>query len=376
MKILIAEHNVTGRNLLTRMLELDGHEVTQACSHDEVLVQFANCHPDMVLLDVALPGTDGSRCVAEIKRLSPNRFVPVILATSITDHLSLSHFLESGADDFIDQPYSHVVLKAKIAGFERVRELYQRLEKFRSLTEQEIMFAKHMFDSVTRKKTDDHPFVHHWTLAAGHFCGDLLIFEHTPDNRLHILLGDFTGHGLAAAVGALPTSDIFFAMTKKGLGIGEIAVEINRKLHQLLPTGHFCAASLVSISPLKDRMEIWNGGLPPVLLVNDSREVVGSASSNKLPLGVLGADSFDSSTAMLPTENAHHIILYSDGLVEAQNAGGEEFGDHGLAAALRVPGAAGCSLLQLIKTGVIEFLGGLEPHDDISLLSVNLEFAR
>ncbi|HUW50689.1 MAG TPA: fused response regulator/phosphatase [Sulfuricella sp.] len=371
MKILIAEHNPTGLNLLIQMLELDGHDVIPARTHQEALARFVGSHPDMVLLDVGLPDADGHHCAAEIKRLSPKRFVPVILATSITDHLTLSRFLESGADDFIDQPYSHMVLKAKIAGFERVQQLYRRLEKFRTLTEQEINVAKHMFDAITQRSPTGIPNLHHWTLAAGHFCGDLLVFERTPDDHLHILLGDFTGHGLPAAVGALPTSDIFFAMTQKGLGIGEIAGEINRKLHHVLPTGHFCAACLVSISPQDDRLEIWNGGLPPVLLVNDRHEVIHSLPSDKLALGVIGDDGFDSSTLELSTKNAHHLILYSDGLVEAQNADGEAFGDHGLADVLRIT-TTNSSIIQSIKSGVITFLDGLEPHDDISLLAVNL----
>jgi serine phosphatase RsbU (regulator of sigma subunit) len=372
MKILIAEHSPTGRNQLTQMLELDGHEILQAGTWRETLEQFAAHHPELVLLEPSLPDV-GRYCSAhELKRLRPNCFVPVILVTSISDHLTLSRFLESGADDFIDPPYDHLVLKAKIAGFERVDELYRRLEKFRTVTEQEINLAKHMFDAIINRKSEEAPHIHHWSLAAGHFSGDLLIFERTPDNALHIMLGDFTGHGLVAAVGALPTSDIFFAMTQKGIGIGEIAAEINRKLRRLLPTGQFCSASLLSILPRTNRLEVWNGGLPPILLVNEQSEIVHRLSSDKLPLGILDSESFDSSTTSVTTEGVYHAILYSDGLVEAQNAEGREFGDHGLAGVLA--GAhKSSSLIQLIKAEVIDFLGGLEPHDDISLLAINLE---
>lgn len=372
MKILIAEFNPTGRNQLTQMLKLDGHEVLQASHWGEALAQFAEHHPDLVLLEPTLPGAGGHCCVPEIKRLTPNRFVPVILVTSVSDSISLSRFLESEADDFIDPPYDHFVLKAKIAGFERVDELYRRLEKFRTLTGQEIKLAKHMFDAITTRKSDESPHIHHWSLAAGHFSGDLLIFERTPDDTLHIMLGDFTGHGLVAAVGALPTSDIFYAMTQKGCGIGDIVAEINRKLHRLLPTGRFCCASLLSISPRTNRVEIWNGGLPPILLVDGQHRVVHRLPSNKLPLGILGEESFDSSTTTVSTAEVCHAILYSDGLIEAQNAAGQEFGDSRLADALGAAGASG-SLLQQIKAAVIGFLGGLEPHDDVSLLTINLE---
>lgn len=372
MKILIAEYNPTGRNQLTQMLELDGHKVLQASTWEETLARFTEHHPDLVLLEPALPGAGGHGCVLEIKRLSPERFVPVILVTSISDHVTLANFLESEADDFIDPPYDHFVLKAKIAGFERVDEIYRRLEKFHTLTGQELKLAKHMFDAIIKRKSEDTPHIQHWSLAAGHFSGDLLIFERTPDDTLHIMLGDFTGHGLVAAVGALPTSDIFYAMTKKGYAIGDIADEINRKLHWLLPMGQFCSASLLSISPRSNRVEMWNGGLPPILLVNEQREVIHRLPSDKLPLGILDAKNFDPSTATVATEGVCHAILYSDGLVEAQNAAGQEFGDSRLTGALGAA-CAGGSLIQQIKAAVVDFLGGLEPHDDVSLLAINLE---
>ena len=372
MKILIAENSPTGRNQLTQMLELDGHDVLQAGTWKEALALFTERHPDLVLLEPSLPDADGHCCVPELKRLSPNRFLPVILVTSISDHITLSRFLESQADDFIDPPYDHLVLKAKIAGFERLDELYRRLEKFRSATEQEIKLAKHMFDTITQRKPHDTDTIHHWSLAAGHFSGDLMIFEHTPDAALHVMLGDFTGHGLVAAVGALPTADIFFAMTRKGFGIGDIAGEINRKLRRLLPVGQFCSACLLSIAPRTNRIEVWNGGLPPILLVNARREIARNLPSSKLPLGILDENSFDGSTLAISTEEVCHIVLYSDGLVAAQNAEGRQFGDHGMAKALS--GAqTSHPLIQSIKTEVIRFLNGLEPHDDISLLAVNLE---
>ena len=371
MRILVAESNATGLKQLTQMLELDGHEVLAARNWNEALARYAESYPDLVLLNPAFPDADGYQCVAQIKRLRPNRFVPVILAAGVSDALDLERFLASEADDFIDPPYNHLVLKAKIAGFERVDELYQRLERFRALTEQEIKLAKHMFDAVINRKPEQADSIHHWSLAAGHFCGDLLIFERTPGNRLHAMLGDFTGHGLAAAVGALPTSDIFFAMTRKGFGIGEIAREINLKLHNLLPTGQFCAACLVSIGVDPAVVEVWNGGLPPVLLADASRAIVGRMPSDKLPMGILAPEKFDASTTVLQVPEACHAILYSDGLIEAQNGAGEVFGEHGLAAALAEV-CESCSVTQLLRAAVIEFLAGLEPHDDISMLAVDL----
>lgn len=370
MKILVAENDATGRKLLKRMLAMDGHEVVVAATGKETLQLFVVHSPDIVLLGTSLPDMACQTCSREIKRLMGKRFVFVILSSAVADAPSLAGFLESEADDFIDMPYNHVVLKAKLAGFERVRDLYRRLERFHAETEQEIKLAKHMFDTLTRRLPDNIEHIHHWTLAAGHFSGDLLIFERTPDDRLHILLGDFTGHGLAAAVGALPTSDIFFAMTRKGLPIADIAAEINRKLRHLLPTGNFCAASLLELDLRSERLDVWNGGLPPVLTIDDRQEIVHRIASRHLPLGILPDEAFDGGIESFSTAGAHHLVLYSDGLVEAQNPHGESFGEERLADALR--SAIADHPLHRVKSHLVSFLDGLEPHDDVSMLAIRL----
>jgi hypothetical protein len=76
------------------------------------------------------------------------------------------------------------------------------------------------------------------------FSGDVLLAAPTLSGGLQVMLGDFTGHGLPAAIGAIPVSDIFYAMTAKGFSIGDIVAELNQKLRTILPTGLFCAACL------------------------------------------------------------------------------------------------------------------------------------
>ncbi len=61
--------------------------------------------------------------------------------------------------------------------------------------------------------------------------GDLLLAAARPDGVHHVLIGDFTGHGLSAAIGGPMAEDIFYAMTAKGLPLEEILLEINRKLY-------------------------------------------------------------------------------------------------------------------------------------------------
>ncbi len=372
MKILIAEHDRMELRALRSLLDADGHDVLAATTCGETLAKFEYHQPDLVLMDIALPDGGGYRCTREIAAASGSGFTPVILTASSDDRMTLAEFIESEAVDFVDAPGNVTMLKAKIAGFERMRDVYRQQERFQTRMRQEVKLAQHMFDRVIRRSPGDVDFLRHWMITAGHFCGDLLIYERTPADQLHILMGDFTGHGLSAAVGALPTSDVFFAMTRKGYAIGEIAAEINRKLNDLLPTGHFCAATLLRLSPLQRELEVWNGGQPPLLMLDDAGHVVREVPAFRFPLGVVAPDRFEADTLLLSLEGIRYVVLCSDGLLEAQNARGEMFGNDGLHGALADARAGGGHVLQYIKSELVGFLDGMEPHDDVSLLTVDI----
>ena len=372
MKILIAEHDRMELLALQSLLEADGHEVLAAASCAETRAKFQRHEPDLVLMDIALPADGGYACTRAIAAAGGNGFAPVILTASSDDRMTLADYVASEAADFIDSSGSVTMLKAKISGFERMRDIYRQQERFQARTRHEVKLAQHMFEQVIRRSPGDVDFVRHWMVTAGHFSGDLLIYERSPAGDLHILMGDFTGHGLAAAVGALPTSDVFFAMTRKGYGIGEIAAEINRKLNELLPTGHFCAATLMRLAPLQRELEVWNGGQPPLLMVDDGGRVAREVPSFRFPLGVVATSRFDDGTLVLPLETTRHIVLCSDGLIEAQNARGEMFGSDGLHGALAASCGGADHPLQNIKSELVGFLDGMEPHDDVSLLTVDV----
>lgn len=362
---------------MARTLEADDHELIHAGSCSEALKRFAKFGPDLVLMGIALADGDGYQCTQRIRALGGERLAPVVLSTSIADPMELKRFLECGAADFIDASCAPLVLRAKISGHAQTRALYRHLEDMREKFHQEVTFAKYMFDAVLGRSPSDVAGLQHWSITAGHFCGDLMIHEETPDGRLNILLGDFTGHGLAAAVGALPASDVFFAMSRKGLPLGQIAAEINRKLHQQLPTGHFCAATLVSLDMERCRLEAWIGGQPPLLLIDARHRVAAQLASRHLPLGIRAEGEFDGATQSLALAGFGHVLMYSDGLLEARNVDGEMFGAARLAQALPDPGgrARKAGLMQGIKSRLIAFLDGLEPHDDVSVLALELPAA-
>lgn len=370
MKILLALTDATDLDMVRTVLLAEGHELYTADDGHAVLAALPE-KPDMLIMDANLAGISGYECCRQIKHDEKNRHKPVILLMPTEDATAWARFSECGADDFIEHPLHPHVVKAKSRLLLRISELYHRLDASHRHAEQEIRLAKHMFDSITRRQPKEVDFLHFWGLSAGHFCGDLFIYERTPEHHLHVFLGDFTGHGLAAAMGALPVSDIFFAMTRDGEPLEQIIAAINHRLYDIMPTGKFCAAVFMRLESDYSRLEFWNGGLPPVLLVDRQHKIVGNFESAHLPLGIVDPAEFIAETGAVALSGIHSVVLCSDGLIEAQNALGESYGEARLAQALTRNSKESC-LFNRVKSSTLHFLEGLEPHDDVSLAVINI----
>lgn len=365
LTILLADDDAPAREFVAALLAAQGHRVLTAAGGRDAVRLSAEHEPDLVLLDVVMPDMDGYAAVTEIKRLAGNRFVPVLFVTGLVDEAGLARGLAAGGDDVITKPVSPAMLAAKIQAMNRIREHERELAEYRRRTEEEIALSRRVFEAITGRNPAI-PEVRTWTRAAGHFSGDLALWGRCG-RRLFLFLGDFTGHGLAAAIGAIPAADVFYAGVAAGLGLAELVAGINASLHRLLPRGRFCAAAAVELDPEAGELRCWNGGLPaPRLLTRTGPHPV--LASRHLPLGILGPEEFDAGLETLPLRAGRGLVLFTDGLVEAPDPAGRAFGEAGLDAAL----AAGDPLAE-VPARLMAHLGAGEAPDDVSLVLLALE---
>jgi serine phosphatase RsbU (regulator of sigma subunit) len=237
-------------------------------------------------------------------------------------------------------------------------------------TKREEALARQVFDRLTRQKDHDISEISSWVCATGSFSGDLLLYSQSPSGNLNILFCDLTGHGLPAALGAIPVSGMFRAMTDKEYSPLDIAREMNQRLASLLPADYFCCACLLRITPDRLRMEVSNAGMPPVLVMDGAGKIKNRYRSQLLPLGIHHSHPFThQETVDLEAEDV--VYVYSDGLIESEDMHGEMFGMARLERELSRPvGDAG--RIDSVRDAVVEFIGVGEPIDDISLIEFKL----
>jgi CheY-like chemotaxis protein len=377
--ILIAEDSPSDRMLLSSIIGRQGHRVLSAATGIEAVAMFETERPQLVLMDAMMPIMDGFEAARRIKKMSGESLVPIIFLTSLTEGEALAYCLEAGGDDFISKPYNPVVLAAKINAMNRLRLLQETVLQQRDqiarhheylLHEQRV--AKAVFDQVAHSGCLNASNIRYLQSPYALFNGDLMLAAYTPAGQMHVLLGDFTGHGLPAAVGAMPLAEVFYGMTAKGYGLAEILREMNAKLKRILPVDMFCCATLLCVNTRHQQVEVWSGGLPEGYLLCGRTGEFTPLASHHLPLGVLSVEAFDTRTEVHPLAPGDRIFLLSDGVLDTTNSADDLFGVQRLREVLALNREPEL-LIQEILQALNDFGG--KARDDVSMLEITADEA-
>jgi PAS domain S-box-containing protein len=219
---------------------------------------------------------------------------------------------------------------------ERLAKRIMALEAYQdSIDQEQKVAAVYMNNLVAIDKLKD-TAVQFYLKPAANFSGDLIAIARTPDNKLHLMLADSTGHGLYAALAAMPVIHPFYSMTSKGFNISVIAQEINKKVRDSLPVSHFVAAIIVSIDPASNMVEVWSGGCPPPFIINAQGDREYQFKPHHLAMGILPPELFDASVEYYSYDgNEKSLVMFSDGVIEMENAEGKLFGEERLLEVVR-----------------------------------------
>ena len=378
LTVLIAEDSATDLLLLSTIVRRQGHQVLTASNGLDAVQVFAHERPQLVLMDALMPVMDGFEAARQIKQLAGETLVPVIFLTSLRESSALAQCLDAGGDDFMAKPYNPLILAAKINAMDRLRRLQATVLQQRDLIARhhdyllhEQRVAKAVFDKVAHSGCiNAAPNIRYLQSPYALFNGDLLLAAYTPSGDMHVLLGDFTGHGLPAAVGAMPLAEVFYGMTAKGYGLAQILREMNVKLKRILPVDMFCCATLLCLSTQRRVVEVWNGGMPEGYVHEVASGKRTALVPRHLPLGVLSAEAFDDRTEVWPMALGDRVFLLSDGVLDTADSNDQLFGVerlHQVFAANREPDL----LFAEIEQALAGFRG--EARDDVSMVEITLQ---
>lgn len=378
-RVLVVDDTATNRQILAHFLKKLGHTVELAVDGADAVAKFTAQPSDIVIMDVMMPVMDGYEATRRIKALSGDRWVPVIFLSALDKDENLVAGLDAGGDDYLPKPVNFTIFEAKLRSLTRTlalrRELYatrRNLQIYHDEREAENTLAAQILEQIMQRPGLSDPRLHYWINSVSGFSGDILAATVAINDRFYVLLADATGHGLAAAISVLPLLTQFYDSAGAGVPIDRIIYRINTQLCAALPTGRFIAAAFVCIDPQGGSGELWLGGMPAALVVDAAGKIVKQINASNLPLGVdyMLQDAVTTERLECRQPGGAQLVLYSDGLVEAQNAAGEAFGLERFATALASVQAA--TRLEAVKDAVNQHLGTQLAHDDISVVLIDL----
>lgn len=247
-----------------------------------------------------------------------------------------------------------------------LKENADKLQDYYETTETENQLVCALIERQLMRDELNDPLVSYWLTPAKNFSGDVLAAARSVSGRLYALLADATGHGLTAAISTLPVLTLFYRMATSDSPLETLVSEINQQLRESMPVGRFVGAIFVCLDTKKQEGEIWIGGMPSAVLLNDCGSVVQEFTSQELPLGILGSDEINTAPTRFTWQQFCQLALCSDGLLEAENTTREQFGYPRLLDTMA--GQPAGSRRDEVQSAVLDHIGECAAQDDISLL--------
>jgi len=376
VKALVVDDNAFNRDILSYILEDAGHQVIQANNGSEACQIFqSQADIEFILMDVNMPVMDGFEATQIIRAMAGDTPVSIIFVTAWDEPDITVKCLEVGGDDFVPKPINEQILLSKIKAHQRSQALYLNLKRTNAdllyhqcMVEREHKIVEHVFAQGAQRQTTYCKNVQQHSSPSSMFNGDLVLTAPAPNGGVYVLAGDFTGHGLSAAIGSLPVTEIFYDYARRQRSIAQMAREINKRLHTLLPLGMFFCCTLLFIDPQGKQCMVWSGGMNDLVVRPDDNSELQFLRAAHMPLGILVDEEFDDLVHIHEFSIGARLYIYTDGINEATDSAGHVLGHEPVWDVIR-RGQAGEtleSIVDLVKT----FEGDTTQHDDFTLVEV------
>jgi serine phosphatase RsbU (regulator of sigma subunit) len=323
-----------------------------------------------------MPGLSGVDALAEIRRRTGDRGAPALLMSGVSAPEQISRALAAGVTDFIAKPFDREVLWQKVRdlidGYLRRREAdAQRaeIEALHARRDLEAAAASAVLGQMLSRGEFDPDQTQRLVVPADTFSGDFVFGATTPEGAYRWMVGDVSGHTLSSALVTIPISMIFYATASRAVPLDETIATFERELATLLPMTMFCAAVLCELDRARGRLQVWNGGLPEVLIRRARAQALVGIEARDPPLAVARGTSWPRDITAVDVSPGDRIVALSDGLVESRGPDGAMLGIEAAAEVVRTAPPAEI-FAQLVACWRAHAARGRE--DDVALVEVTV----
>lgn len=367
-QVLVIDDSPLDRLMLSSILQKDGYHTITASNGLEGIQQASDCQPDIILLDVLMPGENGFETCSKLK-MNPNTSpIPVIFLSSQNDKNSRISGLTGGGVDYITKPFETEEVLARLRIHLRIRQAFNALIEQQKNQLSQLTNAQQAILVQPEEIPEAKFAVHYRPLhAAG---GDFYDVLPLGDGIDGYFSADIGGHDLGAAFITSALKVLLHQNFNSLYAPLEIMVLLNSVLLPVLNEGVLISACCVRLNRRSNRLTVVDAGHPPLLHM-DSKGTASFISAKGDLLGAFDTPYFES--VEVNVAKGDRLFFFSDGLIEnyhGKNISRKEGMRH-LEEALVA--RHGLSLAAMVEETAQSICGSNEnPGDDLLLLGVEV----
>ena len=366
--ILIVDDDLSGIDILQARLSAQHYDFISATDGEMALAMVEDRKPDLILLDVMMPKIDGIEVCKRVKSNPDLPFIPIIMVTAKTDSRDIVAGLDAGADEYLTKPYNHSALIARVKSMLRIRSLHDQVLDQSAQLERQLKTATIIQSLFWPKIPALTGGGHVWAVSvpAGYVGGDLYDVIPLADGSLVAYVADISGKGVPAALLMAALSTTIRSEIQIATEIDRLLESVNDNMYRLMANeSYFATAVFIRYWPSSGNIQYALAGHLQPLWIHEGG-ISDLPLSGGVPLGVQKGAQYQKGEFVLG--NGQSILLFTDGLVEAENEAGEQFTNNRLVDYLKTCDGPpwGESVLQRIEA----WRGQCAPNDDLTIMEV------
>jgi sigma-B regulation protein RsbU (phosphoserine phosphatase) len=321
-----------------------------------------------------MPGIDGYEVCRRLRADEATRELPIMFLSSLEEVADKARVFELGANDYLTKPFEILEVKARVRSLVKAKAFADAVREAR---EREMNIAREIQIGLLPADLEVRTAgtglsVHAVMEAAKHVGGDLYEVLHRDDGCVVVVVGDVMGKGVPAAIFMAMTMTLLRTLAKHFRQPEEILRRLNDELVAQNPRRLFVTLSCVVIDLSSGEVVGASAGHLPLYLVPAQGEPRPVFPSSGPVAGLIPGRPYG--RAQLTLSPGDQLLLYSDGVTEAENPAEEQFGDERLERCL-----ANCRLrrpeetVRSVLSEVRGFAAGAAQNDDITIVALRYD---
>ena len=368
-RVLIVDDVKANVDILVEALRHE-YKLSVALDGAAALRSVEKSPPDLVLLDIVMPGVDGYEVCRQLRASEATRELPVMFLSSLEDVKNKAQGFEVGGNDYLTKPFEVLEVKARVRSLlkaklyaDAVREAVARDLGIAREIQMGILPAD-LAQATKGTGLDVHAIIE----PARSVGGDLYEVLRISDKRVLVALGDVSGKGIPASIFMAVAITVLRTLGRQIAEPDEILRRLNDELAEQNPRGMFVTIQCLVFDLEHGRVSCAGAGHHELAVLSPGRPPRLACPSTGRPAGLFPFNPIERET--LAFEPGDTFVLFSDGVSEAMNTEEGFYGEERLLAALTTPSAATPKeITARVLADVRSFAAGAKQSDDITIVA-------